>query len=80
MKIERIMKINSKMYSKALKFFKDDKVKFVVSYSKSFGDRKWHDENNNPRSFGFFKSDEQLFRAKALVIGKHKFSLLVANF
>jgi hypothetical protein len=69
-----------KFYTKALRVFKKGRgtAKLIISYSKAkMG--KWHDNNMVARNFGYFKSKELMFTARALVIGKHKFSLLIAH-
>lgn len=79
MKIERKAKINAKVYMRALKFInRKGKVELVISHTKSLRG-KWHDNEKKACSFRYLKSKEILFTARALVIGKHKFSLLVAN-
>lgn len=78
MKIKSFFKETDKYYTKALRLFKGKAIKLVVSYSQSKGG-KWHDNDMKPIKLGYLKSQEYIFNARALVIGKHKFSLLVAN-
>jgi hypothetical protein len=79
MRIDKFVRKNHRMITKALRFFKGNKVSLVISYSRALGGRKWHDNNKRARYFGYFKSIEHVFIARALVIGKHKFSLLISN-
>lgn len=66
--------------TKALRVFKKGRktAKLIISYSKAKRG-KWHDNNMIARNFGYFKSKELMFTARSVVIGKHKFSLLIAT-
>jgi hypothetical protein len=79
MEIKKYFKENQRYYTKALRFFKNGNVKLILSYSKSKDGRLWHDNDKTPRKLGYFKSQEFIFTARALVVGSHKFSLLVSN-
>lgn len=82
MKIRKFKKINERFYTSAIRFFKGDSIKFILSYSKAHGGNKWHKWHNKERkpvNLAYCKSVEDMFTARALVVGKHKFSLLVAR-
>jgi hypothetical protein len=66
---------------KGLRFFKEEGgiAKYIVLYSKSKNGRKWKDDNRKDVTFGFFKTITESFKAKALIIGSHKFSLIVGR-
>lgn len=78
-KWSKISKGNEKYKTNGLKLFNRGRLKTIVSYSKSLGGRKWCDNNKVARNLGYFKSEEHIFMARALIIGKHKFSLLIAK-
>lgn len=73
---------NDKMKSiKGLRFFKEEggMAKYILLYSKSKNGMKWKDDNRQPVNFGFFKNSTDSFKARALIIGSYKFSLVVGT-
>ncbi|KMP65162.1 hypothetical protein TU57_10435 [Bacillus cereus] len=79
MEIKKYSNKSENHYTKALRFIKGSKVKFIISYSKSLNGKKWHDDDKKARKFGYFTSKEKMYRAKALIIGCHKLSLLLIS-
>ncbi len=79
MEIKKYSNESDNHYTKALRFIKNSKVKFILSYSKSLNGKKWHDDSKKARMFGYFASKEKMYNARALIIGGHKLSLLVIN-
>ena len=78
MKIQKVYRESRLHYTKGIRFFKDGTLKTIVFYSKS-KNGKWLDEDKTPRRFGYFKSHEDEFNARAIVIGSHKFSILTSR-
>jgi hypothetical protein len=79
MKISKYVKITNGYTTKALRFIKGDKVRFILSYSVATNGQRWLDDNKKGRIFGMFKKIESMFTARALVIGKLKLSLVTTN-
>lgn len=79
MEIKKYSNKSENHYTKALRFIKNSKVKFILSYSKSLNGKKWHDDSKKARMFGYFTSQEKMYKAKALIVGSYKLSLLVIN-
>lgn len=77
--IKNYTKKTDRYFTKAIRFFKGKNIRFALSYSKSLNGRKWYDEDMTPVKVGYRKSQEYIFTARALILGRHKFSLLVAN-
>ncbi|PEA25880.1 hypothetical protein CN984_11860 [Bacillus cereus] len=79
MEIKKYSNKSENHYTKAFRFIKGSKVKFILSYSKSLNGKRWHDDSKKARMFGCFSSKEKMYKAKAMIIGCHKLSLLVIS-
>lgn len=84
LKVKKFNVKNDNFYTKALRLFVKGKVKVIISYSKLTVNTFWQDDDKNYRKFGYFKNKMQTggnsyFTARAFILGKNKFSLLIAN-
>lgn len=78
MKIETYSNQDTKHITRGMKFKKDSKVVFAISYSRLL--RKgstWMDDFKNDRKLAYLKKDNFKLSAKALVIGRTKFNLVI---
>lgn len=65
--------------TKALRFLKGEKVKYIVSLTTATNGLKWKDDNRNERTIAFLKKVDSMFTARALVVGKYKLSFIACN-
>lgn len=78
MKIETYSNQDAKHSTRGLKFKKDSKVVFVISYSKlSRKGSTWVDDFRNNRKLAYLEKSNSKLSAKALIIGRMKFSLII---
>ncbi|MCY7947983.1 hypothetical protein [Bacillus atrophaeus] len=74
--IQKYTRTGKGNYTKALRFIKNERVNLVLSLSVATNGVQWKDDNKKKRYLGFFKCRFDKYKAKALVIGKYKISVL----
>lgn len=76
---KRINRENKASKVTGWKFFENTEsiAKYMVLHSKSINGKKWVSDKHEEVNVGYFKSTGNQFTARALIIGKHKFSLIV---
>lgn len=73
---QTVHKVNQKVKTIGLRCVQGERVKWVLSYSRALNKKGWVNSDFKRVRFGFLKSRQLIFIARAFIIGNHKFSIL----